>query len=163
MTLLELKDYFEDYAKKHVELRHDPTDDKRKSFYCLNTEDKANEYVRNSPMDLVMLLMTYDKAQTPPAGENYNWDKNMCFFVLKRCEPSDNDAIIAAQSQCEVIADDFCTVMIADRTTKLSSLVSGSVTMSPIGPVVNSHYGYICMFNIVDSFNQYVDPNRWLP
>lgn len=163
MTLLQIKEYFEDYAKKHVDLKHNPADDSKKTFYCLNTEDKANDYVRNAPLDLVMLLMPYDKSQTPPSGENYNWNKDVCFFILKRCDPKDNDAIIAAQSHCESIADDFCTVMIADRTTKLTSLESGSITMSPVGPVVNSHYGYICMFSIVDSFNQYVNPDRWIP
>jgi hypothetical protein len=163
MTLTEIKQYFEQYAVKHIDLKHDPLDDSKKTFFCLNTEDKANEYIRSSPMDLVMILMPYDKSQTPPAGENYNWNKNTCFLILKRCDKTDNDAIIEAQSHCEQIADDFCTVMIADRHTKLTSLERGSITMSPVGPVVDSHYGYLCVFNIVDAFNQYVNPDRWIP
>lgn len=161
MNLLEMKAYFEGYAIKHVELKHNPDDEEKKSFYCVNTEDRANEYIRTAPMDLIMVLLPYDKAQTMPSGENYNWNKNTCFMILKRCDNSNNDEIIAAQSQCEIIADDFCTVMIADRTTRLRSLESGSITMNPVGPVVDSHYGYICLFNMIDSFEHWVDPERW--
>lgn len=163
MTLKEIKAYFEQYAIKQIDLKHDPDDESKQSFFCLNTEDDANNFIRSIPMDLIMVLMPYDKSLIPSNGENYNWNKNTCFFILKRCEKADYDGIIEAQSLCEQIANDFCSVMIADRHTKLTSLESGSVTMSPVGPVVDSHYGYICVFNIVDSFNHYVNPDRWLP
>jgi len=162
MNLLGLKEYFEYYATIHCELKHVPEIENERAFFCVNTEEKSNQYIRNAKMDLIMVLMPYDKSQSPPAGENYNWIKNTCFLVLKRCDSNNNDEIISAQSQCEQIADDFCTVMINDRHSKLRSLESGSITMSPVGPVVDSHYGYICMFNIIDSFNHYVDPERWL-
>lgn len=162
MTLLELKEYFENYATRHIDLRHDRDDDQKKTFYCLNTEDSASEYIRNAPLDLIMILFPPDKSQTPPAGENYNWNKNTCFMILKRCELSDNDGVIAAQSHCEEIAGDFCTRMIADQHLLLSSLESGSISMGPVGPIVENHYGYMCMFNIIDTFNQYVDPSRWI-
>jgi hypothetical protein len=163
MTLLELKSYFEAYAIKHLELKHDPTDDMKRTFFCVNTEDRANDYIRSAPMDLVMILMPYEKDLASASAENYSWSKNTCFFILQRCDIQNNDEIIAAQSRCEQIADDFCSVMIADRYDKLSSLESGSVNMVPVGPVVDSHYGYMCVFNIVDSFGHYVNPNRWLP
>lgn len=161
MTLLELKNYFENYAILHKELLHNPAVEKLKTFFCVNAEANADQYIREAVMDLIFVLMPYDKGITKTNADNYNWSKNTAFLVLQRCADNDNESIIAAQSRCEVIANDFVTRLLADRTTLIRGLDAASFIMEPVGPMGDGHYGYICMFNLIDTFHHWVDESRW--
>lgn len=163
MTLLDLKSYFENYAAKHVELKHIPGTDRSKwSFFAIHDDQNINDFAKTCRLDLFMILMSYHKQMIKPQSVNYNWDKSIAFMVLKKVPNKDQALIIDALSQTEVICNDFCTRLIADRHTLLDSMDIGSVDMQPIGPIGDNAYGQICMFTLVDWFDQRVDQSRWL-
>lgn len=161
-TLLDLKTYFENYATKHVELQHVTGDASKATFFCMNTEKNTEEFIRNNPMDLIMILLVPDKTLSSQA-DNYVFHKHVAYLVLQRCPDPNNEAIVAAQNRCEVICNDFLTVLIKDRHELIDSMQPDTVDITPIGPMGDMHYGYMTMFRLEDYFDQNVDPDRWLP
>lgn len=162
MTLFEIFTYFEEYAIAHPELKHDPDDIRKSAFTAANAQEKgAEELIKNCKRELVMILMPYEKKILPVKNGNFTWGKTICFLVLKKCSKVAAKDIIKAQSQCEQIADDFLTRVIADRTTKISTVDLDSFTMEPVGPIADDRYGYICLFQLEDYFEHWVKPERW--
>jgi hypothetical protein len=160
MTLADLKAYFEHYATLHVDLLHNPASVDTTTFFCMNIEKNTDEFIRDNPLDLIMILLVPDKS-LKQSGDNYSYDKHVAYLVLQRCPDKTNDAIITAQNFCELIADDFVTRLINDRHVLIDGFDTGSVKTEPIGPMGDNHYGFITMFTLIDLFDEQVDPNRW--
>jgi len=161
MTLLELKAYFENYAKLHVELKHNPAISKDRTFFCMNTEENTDEFIRICNLDLMSILLVPDRALNKTGSENWTFNKHIAFLVLKRVQSAENDNIINAQNTCELIINDFVTRLIADRGQQIKSLNDDSLTIHPIGPMGQNHYGFMLMFSVVDWFDQRINPARW--
>lgn len=162
MNLNDLKTYFENYATMHVDLKHDPETEGKATFFCMNTEKKTDEFIRNNTLDLIMILLVPDK-QMAKSGDTFSWDKNVAYLILQRCPDNTSDAIVQAQNKCEQIGEDFLTRLIADRHTLVDSIDAGSVDVQPVGPMGDNHYGFITMFKLIDLFESEVNPDRWLP
>lgn len=158
MTFNEIKTYFENYARLHVVLKHT---DANPSFFALNNDKNADDFIRNLKQSTIMVLMTYDKKLFPPRGENYNWDKSLCFFVLKRSTTKNAD-IVQAQNDCEIIGNDFCSRLIDDRNTLITGFVQESFAMMPVGPMSDNFFGQACLFSMVDNYDYRVDESRWV-
>lgn len=161
MTLEGLKTYFENLAIHHIELQHNPDDDTKASFFCMNIEKNTDEFIRNNPLDLIMILLVPDK-NLHRDGANYSWSKHVAYLVLRRVDDKTNANIIAAQNTTEIIAGDIVTRIIADRHSLIDSIEDGSLNMEPVGPMGNQHYGHITMFKLVDLFDEQVDESRWI-
>lgn len=161
MTLNELTAYFSNYAQLHILLQHDPVNESKATFFCMNTDVNINEFIRNNPLDLIMILLVPDK-QLAKSGDTYSWDKNVAYIVLQRTTDKTNGAIVAAQNICEQVGEDFLTRLIADRHTLVDSIEDGSIDVQPVGPVGDNHYGFMTMFKLVDLFDQTVNPARWI-
>lgn len=161
MKLADLSSYFEAYATRHVLLNHDAADKKKQAFYCVQTDQNLNEFVRSCSMDLFIALMPYEKAMNKTNAQNYEWNKHIAFVVLKKVSGKEQPNIIAAQSLCEQIGDDFCTRFINDRHVLIDSIEDGSFHAVPVGPLGENAYGYMYMFTLLDYFDQRVDASRW--
>lgn len=162
MTLLELAAYFEEIASRHLLLQHDPSSTATACFFTLNTDKNADEFIRNLQKETILVLMPPDKKMLPVFAENYNWDKHVAFMTLTRCGDITAQNITAAQNIGELIADDLVRQMIADRDILITGLELETLVMEPVGPISDSFYGYICLFKLVDQFNQYL-PTLRLP
>ncbi|MBS7565075.1 hypothetical protein KHS38_11730 [Mucilaginibacter sp. Bleaf8] len=162
MTLFEIFTYFENYAIRHHELQHVPDDDSQSCFTAANTEeDSAENLIKACERELVMVLLPYEKTMLPVKQESFIWGKTIVFLVLKKVSRSSPKEVIQGQSQCEEIANDFISQVIADRMTKLCMVDLDSFHMAPVGPIADDRYGYICMFNLQDYFEHWVKPERW--
>lgn len=160
MTLLEVSAYFEEIAQRHISIQHKPDIESKQTYFCLNTDKNADDFIRSREMETIIILLPPDKKLYPPSAENYNWDKHIAFMVLNRCPDTTAANITQAQNLTEVIADDFVCQMLEDRDVLLHGLQEESFVMEPVGPVADCHYGYICMFTLIDQFNQYRNPAR---
>jgi hypothetical protein len=160
MTLLELVAYFEYYATRHLDILHTPDEP---AFLASHTDKSIDDIIKLFKKPTFIVLLTPDKKMFPPLGDNYNWDKNVCFFILQHCGRKTIPEIVAAQSFTEVIGNDLCTRLIDDRYTKIRSFKQDSFVMQPVGPISDDCYGQVCMFNLVDEFEWMVNPNRWAP
>jgi hypothetical protein len=162
MTLLEIFNYFEAYAIAHPLLKHVIDDDANTAFIAANAEeDSADELIKSCARELIMVLIPYEKKMLPVKSEYFTWGKTICFLVIKKCSRSSAKEIITAQSECEEIIDDFITRIIADRTIKLPTVELDTFFAKPVGPISDSRYGYICMFNLEDYFEHWVKPAHW--
>lgn len=159
MTFNELKAYFQGYAAIHPALQDAPL---KKSFLAVHSEKNADDFIKTCKNQTIMVLVTPDKKLFPPQGENYNWDKFICFFILQNCGRKTEDAITDAQDFCEQVVNDFITRIIADRHTLIRGALQETIVVQPVGPMADDFYGQACMFNLVDGFNYLVDPTRWM-
>jgi hypothetical protein len=160
MTFNDISAYFENYARLHKAIQH--TDD-NKGFVAVHADNSADDFIKTCKRPTICVLVVPDKKLFPPKGENYNWDKNICFFILTKVGRAAEATVIAAQNDCEVIIDDFVTRLIADRHTDLLRTINqASITVQPVGPIADNLYGQCCMFGLTDEFNYLVDQSKWL-
>lgn len=159
MRFSQLKAYFEDIAAIHVDIRHTA---EQIGFVAVHAEDSADEVIKKLSAPVNIVLITSDKKLFPPKGENFNWDKNICFMVLTRLSRKSVPEIVDAQDNCELVADDIFTMLNQDRYTKLFGFQPETFVMQPVGPVSSDYYGQVCMFQIADNFSSEVNPARWL-
>ncbi len=160
MTFEEIKTYFANYAAIHPALRHDPV--ANKSFIAVHSEKNADDFIKTCKNQTILVLVTPDKKLFPPRGENYNWEKFICFFILQKVGRKNEDAVTATQDTCEQVGNDFFSRIIADRYTLIRSVLQESIVMQPVGPMADDFYGQACMFTLVDEYAYQVDPARWL-
>ena len=158
MTFNDLKAYFAAYAATNVDLLNS---DSNKSFIAIHTDKNADDFVKTCKSPIIMVLITYDKKMLPPQAENYNWDVNACFFIIKKVGTNKEADITDAQDACEQVVDDFFTVMVRDRHTLLTGFMEQSFTMHPVGPMFDNFYGQMAVFSIIDNMDQIVNPARW--
>lgn len=160
MTFSQLSAYFAEIAARHTLLNHVEQPESKQTFFTVNTDKNADAFIRTREMQTILVLLPPDKKILPPSGENYNWDKHVAFIVLQRCPDQTVAAIACAQNACEQIADDICGQIIIDRNVIIHGIDTGSFVQEPVGPLAECHYGYLCMFTLVDQFDYLPDPAR---
>ncbi|WP_374949633.1 hypothetical protein [Mucilaginibacter sp.] len=161
MKLLDLVDYFSDFAVENDQLQHVANDDfkvtRDTAFIASDTQENSlDDLVKISQKEFILILLPYDKKMLPvQAGAQY-WGKNICFLVLKKLPKMPGErAKVVAKSECEEIGDALVKKMISDRHVDIfTSLNLESFTMEPVGPIGDGRYGNIYLFTLEDWFNQ---------
>jgi hypothetical protein len=159
MTFNQLAAYFQGYAAIHPALQDSPTN---KAFVGVHTDKSADDFIRTCKSPVILVLVTPDKKLLPPLAENYNWEKMVCFFILRKCARKTEADVVTAQNDCEVIANDFVTRIIEDRHTLITGVQQETITVQPVGPMTDDFYGQAVMFNLIDAFAWEVDSTHWL-
>lgn len=166
MVEAEFNAYFEDIATRLKDIAHDPGNDILR--FALS-EELINGLRHEYDPDGFLLAVMHEQGSIMDIGiENNLKEYHQCsFFILKRIDTEDYDAVEQAWTSCFQVGRKVLSKMVKDYenpSSIMALLDVDSVKFSKVGPIADSHYGHEFSFTLFkkDGCNYRFDPNDWL-
>lgn len=149
--------YFEQLARQHPSLLHQPTE-KRKSFFLIQNPLDLTEMdnaVRNNECARVLLLDIPTGYISDNTSANYTQHSKLDFFVLGKVSGGNNQWV---SQDCfsigiELIGQLRCDSMRQKIVKKPVYLQEEMIQYEPVGPIHVAHFGYSFSLQLCTSFS----------
>ena len=159
--------YFEMAAINHKVIAHDPNND-HYSFYKL--EDILNGMSLKNK-HLCMLVESTETKTDDEKSDNLRKMKTGSIAILKPVKPDDVADLMTVLDLTEEVAEDIASKILNDTrksksTTKPTIPIivePSSIRITPLGPMLDNHYGWKVAFTINSRFSNglQLDENKW--
>ncbi|MGJ1295527.1 hypothetical protein ACR777_15075 [Sphingobacterium spiritivorum] len=139
--------YLEQKASQHILINHNPEND-NKAFYVIEDSydlDELDQALRNFASFPAMLTESYSGRLEDNESANYTDSLSIIFMIVDK--RADDERVRDVRDRCLRIGKDILIKIRKDRNSFLISpnkYVDFNINSnySPIGPMLNSYYGY---------------------
>lgn len=169
MTLPQLKQYWQEAAENHIDIRHTLTEKR----FCSFSVEEALASLKDMMYPAICLEMPITRP-TDNNSDNILIALDSAILIIQKVEASNHQEIEQAFVDTEVIARDMMSKLLNDRkkafqdgVTAPRSLIKHldvtSLELKEVGPIFDTCYGWRLDFKFLTPNSLALDESRWLP
>lgn len=163
--------YFEDIAKKHVDIAHIDNTAGNKALFIVPSINDAFEFISNStqplPETTALLIQEGYEGNVLETNSNNEIDRQFYqFWVIQHSPGDDANARRAVFNNCKAIYRQIKARMRIDKVNNVKGLYFldiNSFTYTQVPPIADNYMGIAVTFMVAEPDGSTIDPNKWLP